>query len=165
MDYHCVRRYPRGKEHPVQRVHAMAGSISCILRRVRSRLPVGRHSAAVSICWRFSRATSADQDGIGNACDPFWLCGHDLDGLFDFEEDLNSNGIVDAGETDPQNPDTDGDGFGDWQEVDGLGGVACAEVPSVPTVPAVALGFLIALVCAAGTATVRGTASASGRPG
>jgi len=41
----------------------------------------------------------------------------DGDGLTDSEEDANGNGIVDAGETDPNNPDTDGDGLNDGDEV------------------------------------------------
>ena len=44
----------------------------------------------------------------------------DDDGLKDGSansEDMNDNGLVDAGETDPNNPDTDGDGWSDGQEV------------------------------------------------
>jgi len=40
----------------------------------------------------------------------------DSDGLFNFIEDKNGNGVVDAGETDPNNPDTDGDGLSDGTE-------------------------------------------------
>jgi hypothetical protein len=40
----------------------------------------------------------------------------DGDGLDDIEEDANGNGIVDVGETDPYNPDTDGDGLFDGVE-------------------------------------------------
>lgn len=40
----------------------------------------------------------------------------DLDGVNDFIEDANNNGVVDAGETDPLNPDSDGDGALDGQE-------------------------------------------------
>jgi cysteine-rich repeat protein len=47
-----------------------------------------------------------DRDGDGNACDD----NDDNDGLPDNEEDVNANGRVDAGELDPLNPDTDGDG-------------------------------------------------------
>ena len=32
-------------------------------------------------------------------------------------EDLNANGVVDSGETDPALPDTDGDGFDDGDEI------------------------------------------------
>lgn len=46
----------------------------------------------------------------------------DDDGLLDIYEDLNRNCIVDAGETDPYNPDTDGDGLLDGDEdADGNG--------------------------------------------
>ena len=41
----------------------------------------------------------------------------DRDGLLDVIEDTNGNGLVDAGETDRLNPDTDGDGFSDGEEV------------------------------------------------
>ena len=40
----------------------------------------------------------------------------DGDGLLDTEEDVNQNGIVDVGETDPSNWDTDGDGISDGIE-------------------------------------------------
>ena len=40
----------------------------------------------------------------------------DGDGLLDTEEDINGNGIVDTGETDPNNADTDGDGIDDGTE-------------------------------------------------
>lgn len=50
----------------------------------------------------------------------------DGDGLGDDAEDVNGNGIVDEGETDPDNPDTDGDGLGDRLE-------QIAENPTDPT--------------------------------
>ncbi|MCF8243691.1 MAG: hypothetical protein K9J37_04760 [Saprospiraceae bacterium] len=40
----------------------------------------------------------------------------DADGLYNFIEDKNGNGIVDTGETNPNNPDTDGDGLSDGAE-------------------------------------------------
>ena len=43
----------------------------------------------------------------------------DGDGLADDEEDLNGNGVLDEGETDPDDPDTDGDGLDDGTEVNG----------------------------------------------
>ncbi|MES2982409.1 MAG: RHS repeat-associated core domain-containing protein [Verrucomicrobiota bacterium] len=43
----------------------------------------------------------------------------DRDGLTDLAEDTNGNGIVDPVETDPQNPDSDGDGISDGAEVNG----------------------------------------------
>lgn len=42
----------------------------------------------------------------------------DCDGLPDVREDANGNGVVDPGETDPANPDTDGDGLLDGEEGD-----------------------------------------------
>ncbi|MCB9528231.1 MAG: hypothetical protein H6701_07555, partial [Myxococcales bacterium] len=47
------------------------------------------------------------------------LADTDMDGLRDFEEDTNGNGVVDPGETDPNNPDTDGDGLLDGVERNG----------------------------------------------
>ncbi len=41
----------------------------------------------------------------------------DNDGILDFDEDINRNGIVDAGETDPNKIDTDGDGIQDGTEL------------------------------------------------
>jgi len=41
----------------------------------------------------------------------------DQDGLLNQSEDLNSNGIVDPGETDPLDQDSDDDGLGDGEEV------------------------------------------------
>jgi len=42
----------------------------------------------------------------------------DIDGIPNVQEDINQNGIVDPGETDPFNNDTDGDGMDDGQELD-----------------------------------------------
>jgi len=42
----------------------------------------------------------------------------DNDGIVDDVEDANQNGIVDTGETDPNNPDSDSDGIIDGYEVD-----------------------------------------------
>ncbi|UCE74996.1 MAG: S8 family serine peptidase [Methanomassiliicoccales archaeon] len=50
-----------------------------------------------------------DSDGIDDIGDD----DDDDDGLPDIEEDLDQDGIVDKGETDPKNPDTDGDGYKD----------------------------------------------------
>jgi len=60
--------------------------------------------------WGASLAT-ADDGGPGEA-----LLDSDGDGLTDAEEDLNSNGRRDHGETDPYLADTDGDGVGDGME-------------------------------------------------
>jgi hypothetical protein len=46
----------------------------------------------------------------------------DSDGLLDSEEDANGNGIVDFGETNPNDPDTDGDALEDGWEIRGLNG-------------------------------------------
>jgi len=54
-----------------------------------------------------------DMDGMGNNADT----DDDNDGLLDSEEDINANGIFEAGETDPLNFDTDGDGYNDGEEV------------------------------------------------
>ncbi len=53
-----------------------------------------------------------DGDGFYNFLD----VDSDKDGLADGIEDANKNGVVDFGETDPCNPDTDGDGVSDLIE-------------------------------------------------
>lgn len=55
-----------------------------------------------------------ESDGIGDVCDP----DDDNDSLADLTEDVNGNGVVDGGETDPLDADTDGDGYNDGLEVD-----------------------------------------------
>jgi hypothetical protein len=62
-----------------------------------------------------------DRDGIKNdveatACSNENDADTDNDGLPDGIEDLNANGRVDPGETDPCNPDSDGDGLQDGRE-------------------------------------------------
>ena len=57
-----------------------------------------------------------DRDTDGDRIDDLVDEDDDNDGLLDTLEDLNQNGIVDKGETDPLNPDTDGDGH--WDGVD-----------------------------------------------
>jgi hypothetical protein len=52
-----------------------------------------------------------------NKYDDNLLHDDDGDGLINIDEDINSNGVVDDGETDPKNPDTDGDGLKDGEEV------------------------------------------------
>lgn len=53
-----------------------------------------------------------DGDGVEDIRDT----DDDNDGLLDIDEDKNQNGIVDEDETDPLNPDTDGDGVGDAED-------------------------------------------------
>ncbi len=59
-----------------------------------------------------------DGDGIGDNADT----DDDNDGLLDTEEDANGNGVVDAGETDPNIADTDGDGVNDADDAFPLDG-------------------------------------------
>lgn len=54
-----------------------------------------------------------DADNAGNVCDS----DDDNDGLADVIEDSNGNGMVDVGETDALNPDSDNDGLTDGDEV------------------------------------------------
>jgi len=58
-----------------------------------------------------------DGDGVGDVCDVPSSTDTDGDGLDDSVEDANGNGVVDPGETDPNNPDTDGDTISDGDEV------------------------------------------------
>ena len=65
----------------------------------------------------------ADSDGISDDVENAILCldstddDSDDDGILDGREDANRNGIVDAGETDPCNSDSDGDFLPDGLEV------------------------------------------------
>ena len=60
------------------------------------------------VCW--------GENGFDETTVPTLEFDKDLDGLPDSEEDVNRNGIVDAGETDPLNPDTDGDAVNDGDD-------------------------------------------------
>jgi predicted phosphodiesterase len=74
----------------------------------------------------------------------------DRDGLWDAREDVNLNNIVDPGETDRLNPDTDGDGINDGMErTFGLNPL----IPDSVTLPAMgdlALVLLTVFITAAG---------------
>lgn len=59
------------------------------------------------------RALDTDGDGISDILDP----DDDNDGLLDTQEDVNGNGIVDLGETNPKLADSDGDGLSDYYEL------------------------------------------------
>ena len=59
----------------------------------------------------------SDRDSLANALDN----DSDNDGLLDTAEDADHDGIVDAGETNPYNPDTDGDGLSDGAEANIFG--------------------------------------------
>ena len=70
-----------------------------------------------------SETSDADNDGLIDfleltVCETNWQNPDtDGDGLLDGIEDANHNGIVDPGETDPLDPDSDDDGFTDQEEV------------------------------------------------
>jgi hypothetical protein len=71
---------------------------------------------------RYIAGLTGIEDATGNVMTPFYwsfttmFIDTDNDGLPDIIEDTNQNGIVDIGETDPNNPDTDGDGLSDGFE-------------------------------------------------
>jgi hypothetical protein len=71
----------------------------------------------------FFLTPDSDNDGIANDAELASTCldandpDTDKDGLRDGEEDINRNGIVDSGETDPCHKDTDGDHMPDGWEV------------------------------------------------
>ena len=68
-------------------------------------------------------APDSDFDGLCNAAETVWGTNPnnpdtDADGLRDgLDEDVNANGVQDAGETNPTKWDTDGDGMPDgWEK-------------------------------------------------
>lgn len=72
-----------------------------------------------ALCGAGSNAGGFDRDGDGlpDFLDPAPNDSDaDDDHLKDGEEDLNKDGLTTQDETDPLNPDTDGDGSGDWEE-------------------------------------------------
>jgi hypothetical protein len=84
----------------------------------------------------------------------------DGDGLTDAEEDVNLNRVVDAGETDPNNPDTDGDGVRDGSDqcrgtaagaAVNSSGCACAQITCDNGNPCDGAEGCVAGVCAPGT--------------
>ncbi|MGL6161238.1 hypothetical protein, partial [Microbulbifer sp.] len=83
---------------------------------------VDNHGAQVSSsAWSFN-PLDTDSDGIPDdiedqRCTDKNKSDTDGDLLLDSEEDINRNGLVDAGETDPCNADTDDDGMPDGWEV------------------------------------------------
>jgi len=81
------------------------------------------------VCW----GRSAE----GQITVPVLAFDKDLDGLLDSQEDVNGNGLIDAGETSSVNPDSDGDGVSDGEEVNILGTDPLNDdVRPVLTVPA-----------------------------
>ncbi len=91
-----------------------------------------------------------DFDGDGDACDT----DDDGDGLLDTVE-TNTGVFVSESDTgtDPRNPDTDMDGFGDGFEVaSGSDPLSAGETPAVPSVGGFGLGLLAGLIGALGAA-------------
>ena len=66
-----------------------------------------------NIGWVWVAGSEVTGNDSSHYCNPL---DSDGDGLYDHVEDSNGNGVVDVGETDPQNPDTDNDGALDGQE-------------------------------------------------
>jgi cysteine-rich repeat protein len=65
-----------------------------------------------------------------STCDPI---DSDGDSLTDLEEDLDGDGQVDAGESDPNDEDSDDDGLSDFTETRGTGLLAEFGAPTPPT--------------------------------
>jgi hypothetical protein len=81
----------------------------------------GWHTCALDttgvVCWGAGTTNTGSNFEYGQSIVSSLYYDKDLDGLADSVEDANGNGIVDAGETNPLNPDTDADGFNDGMEV------------------------------------------------
>ena len=76
----------------------------------------------------------------------------DTDGLTDVTEDIDRDGVVDEGETDPNDPDTDGDGVDDGDEVtwgtDPLEPGDWPELPAASSLGLIVLAILTSLFAA-----------------
>jgi hypothetical protein len=85
------------------------------------------------------------------------MADSDGDGLLDSQEDLNGNGVVDEGETDPQETDTDGDGVADGMErlVWGSDPATADDKPEVPALGLLGLAALGGLIGAYGAKRMR----------
>jgi hypothetical protein len=65
-----------------------------------------------------AQGSSVVIDRVTTSINPaVYLEDSDDDGILDVVEDANHNGVVDAGETDPNNADTDSDGIQDGTEL------------------------------------------------
>jgi hypothetical protein len=103
-------------ERQLRTSHTPVATAMSRLGQLRSRVN-GCGSAPDSTDWIVD---CARQRRIGRAIDRLirnWQFDSDGDGLWDWEEDRNRNGQVDAGETDPQNPDSDNDVIPDGPEL------------------------------------------------
>ena len=81
----------------------------------------------------------------------------DGDSLLNSQEDLNGNGVVDAGESDPQQADTDDDGVSDGMEriVWGTDPTTADDKPEVPALGLLGLAALGGLIGACGARRMR----------
>ena len=88
--------------------------------------------------------------------DPTGSRDQDHDGLSEAQEDVNRNGIVDEGETDPFNPDTDGDGLEDGYEIaHGTNPLVPETNNQVPVLGLSGLFFAVTAIAYAGKRAVR----------
>ena len=79
---------------------------------------VGRYLVVASVCLSMG-CIAEDSDGDEHVFDTdVIVVDFDGDGIDDDVEDANQNGIVDEGETDPREFDTDGDTYGDGLELE-----------------------------------------------
>ena len=93
---------------------------------------------------RFTLGGQSDTDGDGTV--DFVDEDDDDDGLTDVQEDVNRNGVVDAGETDPLDADSDDDGLLDGADEYPLGGPDEAQSKQIPTMPGALLVVLLGLI-------------------
>jgi hypothetical protein len=83
--------------------------VSCTEYKLKIKAPqiVGDHTIKVDVETTPGTESASLLISIGDT---------DNDGLYDYEEDKNQDGIVDPDETDQNNPDTDGDGINDKED-------------------------------------------------
>ena len=126
--YNLYIRYNNEEPGPAIDLGDLSPEVDGVIRVLIESLPVGPTTQfSVSVRDALDRESARSGELVLTYADVAPVSDSDGDGRTDAEEDANLNRKVDAGETDPLNPDTDGDGISDGDEV------ANGTDPTVPT--------------------------------